>query len=439
MIPPCDVVDAVPFVYETYCDEISKKNETLSRVGVKKLEPLVNISTKMYNRGPIMSNEERLHIRDWANELMGKNKMKKIENGRLDCIICDNNPDIIPIVHEIRHRIEIKEDLCSYERETEVNDFVAFIPTGGFIHKHCDPNSWERGLFHVRFNVFITLPLMGGTTYYDGHEIDSVEGSYVLCRSGIDKHWSERNEDTVPRISLSFGYLLPPEKVDELCKDSTIGIYTQYYPLTLNMPTKPVVDTIEIVERGETGSNIFTVSYVFTNAQCDEIVDYIKKKSALWQKNELGYTSNVECNFLPLKTFVASDAVAKYIDDLIYRRLNAVLNAFRSIRPDFKGSQDTGYTLRHIYGGTREHSDGIHSKTAGFTKYVRCLSCIAILNDDYDGGIFNFTAQNLKFKVKKGEVVMFPPYWTHPHSVTSVGEGQARYAINTWILENFID
>lgn len=36
-------------------------------------------------------------------------------------------------------------------------------------------------------------------------------------------------------------------------------------------------------------------------------------------------------------------------------------------------------------------------------------------------------------------VVSQAAQWTHPHSVTSVGEGQSRYAINTWILENFMD
>jgi NADPH2:quinone reductase len=46
---------------------------------------------------------------------------------------------------------------------------------------------------------------------------------------------------------------------------------------------------------------------------------------------------------------------------------------------------------------------------------------------------------NRTFKVKKGEAVLFPPYWTHPHSVSRVGEGQARYTINTWILEKFLD
>ena len=198
---------------------------------------------------------------------------------------------------------------------------------------------------------------------------------------------------------------------------------------------------LAIEERGDPGSNIFTVADVFTDAQCDEIVEYVQKKSALWGERDLGYASgnNVECKFLTLKELINRGIPgAKEIDDLIFKRLGAVLAAFRVFRPDFKGIHDDGYTLRRIHGGTKRHVDGVHSKTGGFTKFVRAASFIAVLNDDYDGGIFNFPNQNLKFKVKKGEVVLFPPYWTHPHSVTSVGEGQARYTINTWILEDFI-
>jgi hypothetical protein len=213
--------------------------------------------------------------------------------------------------------------------------------------------------------------------------------------------------------------------------------------ITSNMDTDTQVQLV-IEERGESGSgsNIFTVADVFTVTQCDEIMNYIQKNSALWGERDVGYMSgnNVECKFLTLKDLINSGIPgAKEIDDIIFKRLGAVLTTFRAFRPDFKGIHDNGYTLRKIFGGTKRHVDGVHSKTGGFTKIVRALSFIAVLNDDYDGGIFNFPAHNLKFKVKKGEVVMFPPYWTHPHSVTSVGEGQARYTINTWILENFLD
>ncbi len=420
------IYDILPFVYETYNTP--------------------KITTKMYNRGSIMNDEERLCIRDWAIGLMSKSLMIELSNKRLEYKIdaIKNDTNVAQIVFEIRKRIEEREHLSSFEKDIYVNDFVAIVPTGSFIHKHRDPNTYEKELYHVRFNVFITLPKLGGATYYDGHVIDSVEGSYVLCRSGIDEHWSDPNEDVVPRISLSFGYLLPCEKVDDLCKDSNIGTYTQYYPLSINKPIQFTKIPVVIEERGEpdSGTNVFTISDVFTATQCDEIVSYIQKNSALWGERDVGYASgnNVECKFLVLNELIKQDVTgAKEIDDLIFKRVNDVLAAFREIRLDFKGIHDDGYTLRRIHGGTKCHVDGVHSKTAGFKNFVRCLSLIVVLNDDYDGGIFNFPNQNIRLKVKKGEVIMFPPYWTHPHSVTNVGEGQARYTINTWILEKFMD
>jgi hypothetical protein len=413
----------LPFVYE---------NETYNLA--------THTIKKMYNRGVIMNNDERMQLHDWAIGLMSKSLMSELSNKRLEYKIDanKNDPNVLPLVFEIRKRIECAEELSSFEKETYVNDFVTIVPTGGYIHRHRDPNF--RELIHVRFNVFITLPKLGGTTYYDGHIIDSVECSYVLCRSGVDMHWSEPNEDVIPRISLSFGYLLTCEKVDELCKDTNIGIYTNYYPLTLNRFV-PIIAKLIVEERGDPGSgtNICTIADVFTDAHCSEIINYITNNSALWNDLDVGIGNNVNCKFLSLNHLIKLGVHgSNKIDDIIFKGVNAALTAFRETRPDFTGSHDDGYTLRKIYGGTKRHIDAVHSRTTGLTKFIRALSLIAVLNDDYDGGIFNFPTQNLKIKVKKGEVIMFPPYWTHPHSVTSVGEGQARYTINTWIMEDFI-
>jgi hypothetical protein len=201
-------------------------------------------------------------------------------------------------------------------------------------------------------------------------------------------------------------------------------------------------ESIPLEERGDlgAGSCIFTVSGVFTGAQCDLIKDYILKHSSYWKYRPRSNNSNVDCNFITLNELIeTSIPESKDIDVLIFKVINAILVKVREKYSAFKGTQDDGYTLRRIFGGTKLHADGVHSITAGFKSFVRCLSIIIVLNDDYDGGIFNFPNQGLKFKVKKGEAVLFPPYWTHPHSVTSVGEGQARYTINTWILEKFVD
>jgi hypothetical protein len=149
---------------------------------------------------------------------------------------------------------------------------------------------------------------------------------------------------------------------------------------------------------------------------------------------------NVECKFVTLSDMKKLNVqYTDMIDEYIFSLVGRLLVKLTRLCTEFKGTQDDGYTLRKIYGGTKLHADWINYKTSGFKNFVRCLSIIIVLNDDYDGGVFCFPNQGLKFRVKKGQAILFPPYWTHPHSVTSVGEGQSRYTINTWILEKFID
>lgn len=420
--------DTGPFVYDSSTDDN-------------------NYSTikKMYNRGQIMTTEECRELSVWATELYTNGHLNAMTTGRFELKISHDDKRVIPLVSEIKKRIDEKEMLGSFKSETFIKDFLAVIPTNGYIHKHTDPNDFQNNLFHVRFNVFISVPPNDvgiGNTYYNGVVIESVKCCYVLCRSGIDEHWSDVNTSDVPRISLSFGYLLPREKVDELTRDPLIGTYAKYYPLVshdigrLSMLLEDTPRSLEIEERGEKGSCIYTASNLMTNAQCDFITNYMERNSSFWNERAVEYGNNVACKFIKLEKNVPEYDI---MDSFIFSSIGKIINKMTEIHDIFKSVQDDGYTLRKIFGGTKLHCDGIKSKVGGFTNFVRCLSIIIVLNDEYDGGVFCFPNQELKFRVQKGQAVMFPPYWTHPHSVTSVGQGQARYTINTWILEKFIE
>jgi hypothetical protein len=89
--------------------------------------------------------------------------------------------------------------------------------------------------------------------------------------------------------------------------------------------------------------------------------------------------------------------------------------------------------MRKIYGATRNHIDGISGNwDKGFSReHVRVLSVIVALNSDYEGGEFYFPNQCSKIKLKEGEALIFPPYWTHPHQTGELN-GTFRYTLNTW-------
>ena len=395
----------------------------------------------MYNRGSIMSSDERRELNDWATTLFLNNHMDVMSNGRFEKKLLPDDGsalggNINPLVFEIKKRIEERERLTTSKHEYYLKDFVAVVPKNGFIHKHTDPNEFEHNLFHVRFNVFISVPPNDMSTYYNGNVINAVEGCYVLCRSGIDQHWSDVNMGDIPRISLSFGYLLPAEKVDSLTCDASTGTYSQYYPLvsqniacmSLHFTDITNIKTpIKLEKHGENGTCIHTATAnVFTEPQCDFIVNYMN--------------NNVECDFVTLHKMKSSGVpYSDIIDSFIFETIGRILATFAESYPDFKGIQDDGYTLRKINGGSKFHAQGIDCKVSKFKKFIPCLSLIIGLTDDYDGGIFNFPNQGLNIKLKKGEALLFPPYWTHPHSFTCVGEGQSLYTINTCIMEKIID
>jgi len=130
----------------------------------------------------------------------------------------------------------------------------------------------------------------------------------------------------------------------------------------------------------ESVTNVFTVADVFTDSQCKDVIDYITKNSALWKEDR-----DLRCNFLSMKEMVVCGVLgASHIDELIFKRVNAVLNAFRQYRSEFKGEQDDGYTLHRIIGGddTTRQTFKPKYKTGGSTKFVRSLSLIIVLNDD---------------------------------------------------------
>ena len=168
-----------------------------------------------------MTEEERLELVSWVHTMIPK--MRVLPQKRSDFIMESDNKDIHPLVWEIKKRVIEKEGLENLEKYEEpcFKDFLGVVYKGGYIHRHRDPNKGD--LYHCRFNVFMQLPDKGGQTYYNGVPIQSVEGCYVLCLSGIEYHYSDVIESDKERFSLSFGFLLPKPVIGHLISKRPMG------------------------------------------------------------------------------------------------------------------------------------------------------------------------------------------------------------------------
>jgi predicted 2-oxoglutarate/Fe(II)-dependent dioxygenase YbiX len=96
------------------------------------------------------------------------------------------------------------------------------------------------------------------------------------------------------------------------------------------------------------------------------------------------------------------------------------------------------YQLRKIYGPTKYHID---RTTEDYNEYVnskklRVFSVILAFNDDYEGGELCFPVQNCETKLKQGQAIAFPPYWTHPHYTNDLKNDTYRYTLTAWLYGN---
>jgi hypothetical protein len=182
-------------------------------------------------------------------------------------------------------------------------------------------------------------------------------------------------------------------------------------------------------------NNIFLIDNFIKDEHCIELVELIIKYSN--KKEKWGNNTNVNCDFLNLEELENKELKEKY-DKIIFDYISSFIQLLHNDY-DISCTGDSGYTLRKIYGPTRFHKDGIGVNLID-NRYVpkrkiRNMSVIIALNDDYEGGIFHFPNQKISVKLKKGQLIAFPPYWTHLHGVEAVINNTYRYTINTWLFE----
>lgn len=168
----------------------------------------------MYDRGEIMTEEERLQILNFVHT--SDIQYMKLPGIRGETKIHIDDPRIPIAIWKIKQRLLEREGLKEYRSDPNFMDTLNITLPGGYIHPHKDPNGPDLSV-HSRFNVFIQLPDKHNT-YYNNILVETKERHYVMCRSGVDMHWSSVNMTEIPRIILSFGFMLPVKKVLELYK-----------------------------------------------------------------------------------------------------------------------------------------------------------------------------------------------------------------------------
>jgi len=186
-----------------------------------------------------MSEEERLGFINWICERL--DTLTTHREGLIGHTFYRENKEVPQIVWTILDRIIEKEGLQEYKESYDdaffkkyhggktgvYRDHVAIIFPGKNIRKHTDVN--QPGLVHSRFNVFFQVPTDGGKTFYGNEIVEIKERGYVLCRSGIDPHWTEIIKGDRPRITISYGFQLPLWKLNKMYIVPSKNDWIQYF------------------------------------------------------------------------------------------------------------------------------------------------------------------------------------------------------------------
>jgi hypothetical protein len=172
------------------------------------------------------------------------------------------------------------------------------------------------------------------------------------------------------------------------------------------------------------------------NAVPKELINEIRQSTASWcLKNEpplYNSTYNRTGRTVP----ITQVPELRIIDDKLSNFLQSFSTAV--ITPRFTPQFSTGdsgfeYHRYEVGDSCLVHSDGITDMGGNSNSgLVRYATVIIHLNTVAEGGETIFPNQNQSFKTIEGQVLVFPPYGTHPHYVTPSSE--PREIVMTWMV-----
>ena len=182
---------------------------------------------------------------------------------------------------------------------------------------------------------------------------------------------------------------------------------------------------------------IFVFDDALTREECAFLIE-MTKKHAVKGRETHGPSANVLADSVNSLEIGNADDKNK-VCDLTFEKVLTLCKNFK----DTYGIEMGGFsspTLRKITGATKHHKDGVvlaKQVKNGMcpASELRNMSVIVALNGDYQGGDLCFPEQNRTIKLKRGQAVAFPPYWTHPHYTKRLKNGTARYTVNCWTHE----
>lgn len=188
----------------------------------------------------------------------------------------------------------------------------------------------------------------------------------------------------------------------------------------------------------ELSHDIVIIEDCVTEEQNKQILSFMEEKRGSFHEIK-SVTPQIEAYYSkisdrPMGLFVHKE-LDKEIDSVCFNIFGQIVKSFIQYQFDTYFAVaaitgDTGYRLS-IY--DKDNNSYKFHTDAGHTNKYRMVSAIIGLNSDYEGGELHFPKFKTKVKLQKGQCVLFPSGYTHPHEVLPVTKGE-RKTLMTWFI-----
>jgi predicted 2-oxoglutarate/Fe(II)-dependent dioxygenase YbiX len=180
---------------------------------------------------------------------------------------------------------------------------------------------------------------------------------------------------------------------------------------------------------------IYIVKNALSNEICNEILNEFVNSDE-WTDTVVGNQGNLNktirnCQVIPISSLYSIEKNKEFrqgLDKKVFEGAHKCIKEYNAKFPLCKIEEDSGYELLKYTEGCFyvEHVDSFKARP-------RAVSCSFMLNDDFEGGEFAFFNKELKYKLEKGDALLFPSNFMYPHEVMPVTKG-TRYSIITWFI-----
>jgi predicted 2-oxoglutarate/Fe(II)-dependent dioxygenase YbiX len=172
-----------------------------------------------------------------------------------------------------------------------------------------------------------------------------------------------------------------------------------------------------------------------------EIEDSVDMKAISWQQAYVKSENNVEVDTSTRDTQVIGVPYFSNEKPDLSSPTSFFLNTVSKLFYNSFNKYEEDYKSYHGLSTTWHDSFSILKYSIGqkFTNhvddhkdYIRRVSTVYYMNDNYSGGEINFPRFNISYKPKENNLLIFPSNFMYNHSVSEVTEG-TRYAVVSWL------